>query len=97
MFCETNLFLNDWFGVKSGLKQCCSLSPVLFNLYINDLALKINALGKGIKLDDYSVFILLYADDVVLLPENETDLQSMLNVLVDWCNTNKQIILCLQS
>ena len=81
--------LTNWFGVKSGLKQGCSLSPVLFNLYINDLVLKINALGKGIKIDDESVSILLYADDVVLLAENETDLKSMLNVLDDWCNTNK--------
>ena len=40
---KLNGFLTDWFGVKSGLKQGCSLSPVLFNLYINDLALKINA------------------------------------------------------
>ena len=32
---------------------------------------------------------MLYADDVVLLAEIETDLQSMLNVLGNWCNTNK--------
>ena len=75
MLCTLKLngFLTDWFDVKSGFKQGCSLSPVLSNLYINDLALKINALGKGIKIDDESVSILLYADDVVLLAENETD------------------------
>ena len=89
---KLNGFLTDWFGVKSGLKRGCSLSPVLFNLYINDLALKINALGKGIKIDDESISILLYADDVVLLAENETDLQCMLNVLGNWCNTNKLFI-----
>ena len=89
---KLNGFLTDWFGVKSGLKQGCSLSQVLFNWYINDLALKINALGKGIKIDDESISILLYADDVVLLAENETDLQCMLNVLSNWCNTNKLFI-----
>ena len=56
------------------MKRGCSLSPVLSNLYINDLALNINALNKGIKIDDESISILLYADDVVLLAENETDL-----------------------
>ena len=86
---KLNGFLTDWFHVKSGLKQGCPLSPVLFNLYINDLALKLNALGKGVKLDDEIVSILLYADDVVLLAENEADLQAMLNALGDWCYTNK--------
>ena len=65
---------------------------MLFDLYINDLAIKINVLGKGIKIDDESISILLYADNVVLLAENETDLQCMLNVLGNWCNANKLFI-----
>jgi len=28
----------------------------------------------------------LFADDIVLLAENETNLQSMLNILSNWCN-----------
>ena len=57
MLCSVKLnrFLTDWFGFKSGLKQGSSLSSELFNMYINDLALKINALGKSIKIDDESV------------------------------------------
>lgn len=43
--------------------------------------LKINALGKGVKLDEHVVPILLYADDVVLIAESETDLQEMLDSL----------------
>ena len=31
---------------------------------------------------------MLYADDIVLLAETETDLQLMLNLLSDWCCTN---------
>jgi hypothetical protein len=31
---------------------------------------------------------LLYADDVVLLAENEKDLQKMLDVLNCWCENN---------
>lgn len=60
-------FTTDWLSVYCGLKQGCSLSPQLFNVYINDLALKIDALGKGIKIDEETVSILLYADDVVLI------------------------------
>ena len=61
---------------------------MLFNIYINDLVLKINALGESIKIDDELVSTLLYDDDVVLLAENETDLPAMLNVLGDWCKNN---------
>ena len=43
---------------------------------------------KGIKIDDESVSILLNSEDVLLLAENQTDLQCMLNVLGNWCNTN---------
>ena len=52
-----------------------------FNLYINDLAFKVNALGKGVKIDDIVVSILLYTDDVVLIAESEADLQAMLDTL----------------
>ena len=78
----------DWFNVNCGLKQGCSLSPILFNLYINDLALKIDALGQGVKIDDDTVSVLLYADDVVLIAETEANLQSMLDILGSWCKNN---------
>ena len=83
-----NGFTTDWFSVHCGLKQGCSLSPLLFNVYINDLALKIDALGKGIKIDEETVSILLYADDVVLIAESEADLQSMLDILGIWYKSN---------
>ena len=43
--------LTEWFNVNCGLKQGCSLSRVLFNLYINDLIAKINSLDHGIDID----------------------------------------------
>lgn len=85
---KLNGFTTDWFSVNCGLKQGCSLSPILFNLYVNDLALQIDALGKGINVDQERISILLYADDVVLIAQSEADLQVMLDVLGGWCKTN---------
>ena len=52
----------------------CCLSPLLFNLFINDLALRIKALGKGVLIDEDLVCILMYTDDIVLISDNAEDL-----------------------
>ena len=46
-----NGLYTEWFDVKCGLKQGCSLSSVLFNLYINDLIQGITDLNIGIEID----------------------------------------------
>ena len=90
---KVNGILSDWFDVKLGLRQGCILSPILFNCFINDIAVKIKALGLGIDIEnDEKLSILLYADDIVLLASNEQDLQQMLNCISDWCNTNNMLI-----
>ena len=81
------------FEVTCGLKQGCSLSPMLFNLCINDLALKIDAVGKGMELEDtIFVLFLLYADDIVHIAESGVDLQAMLDTLGAWCKNNLILI-----
>jgi hypothetical protein len=42
----------------------------------------------GIELDGGKVCILLYADDVVVLANNENQIQIMLNALSMWCTEN---------
>ena len=82
----------DFFSCPIGVKQGDSLSPTLFAAFINDLATEIRESGIGITiatlseaLPDMLVNILLYADDIVLLAENEQDLQGLLNVTERWC------------
>ena len=45
---RVNGYESDWFDVTCGLKQGCLLSPMLFSLYINDLAKEINFLNKDV-------------------------------------------------
>ena len=68
------------------MKQGDPLSPTLFSLYINDLAKTLKENGPSLKLGDLCINILLYADDMVLIAENEEDLQVLLDIMCQWCS-----------
>jgi len=75
---------SDAFFCPRGLKQGEVCSPVLFSLLINELTKEINANGKhGIQLspDIIQILIMLFADDVALLSDSITGLQTQLNIL----------------
>ena len=75
-----------WFQGKLGVRQGDPLSPSLFSLYINDLALELENMNLGVEIGDEIVNILLYADDLVIFAENEIGLQLMLNKCTEWCH-----------
>jgi hypothetical protein len=61
-------------------------------LFINDLVEKVKLLDVGIDIGgDDKLCIMLYADDIVLIAESETDLQLLLDVLGSWSDTNKHV------
>ena len=67
-----------------GLKQGEICSPVLLSLFVNELANEIMQRGRhGIQLipDLIGSFILLFADDVILVFDTVCDLQNQLNIL----------------
>ena len=55
----------DWFNVSTGLKQGCLLSPLLFNVFINNLVHATKSFNVGVDIDGEKVRIFLYADDLV--------------------------------
>ena len=62
----------NWFRVTNGFKQGCMLSPLVFNMFINNLVETIEGLGIGVDTGQEKVSILMYADDLVLLAETKT-------------------------
>ena len=64
-------------------------SPVLFSLFINELARETVQRGRhGIQLipDRIEIFILLFADDVILMFDSVCGLQNQLNILYATAN-----------
>ena len=74
----------DWFNQMAGVRQGDTLAPTLFALYINDLAMEINTLSKGVPIEGECVNMLMYADNVVLISESKEGLQKMLDTLNAW-------------
>ena len=80
-----NSVCTDFFNVSSGVKQGCLLSPVLFNLFVNDLIYDMRNSGSGVAIDNVKVAVLGYADDLVCLSDTAEGLQNMLDILYAWC------------
>lgn len=78
----------DFFPQGRGVKQGCNLSPTLFNIYINELALLLEqSTAPGLTLTDTEIKCLFYADDLVILSPTREGLQQSLDILHQYCQT----------
>ena len=67
--------MTNTFNIEVGVRQGCVLSPLLFSIFINNLAKKLKQSNIGIKIGNVKIASLFYADDIVLIAENEEDLK----------------------
>ena len=74
----TTLFL-----VINGVKQGGILSPMLFNVYMDDLSIKLNQSGIGGVIGGHLINHLCYADDLCLISISSAGMQKLL----DMCST----------
>ena len=73
-----NSLTSDTFSTKNGVKQSGVLSPILLNLYLNELIELLSEQGLGCHLHGEFVCAFVYADDITLLAPTCTALNSML-------------------
>ena len=78
----------EFFNYQKGVQQGCILSPMLFNLYLNEIPFLLDrentdsiTLPNGSKLN-----CLLYADDLVLVSHSAKGLQKAPSILAKYCN-----------
>ena len=73
--------ITEFFDYTEGVRQRCPLSPLLFNLYVNDISDVIDQLTNShIQLyDNKCLNVLMYADDLILIAESEKELQLKLD------------------
>ena len=79
-------YLSEPFSCHLGVRQGECLSPFLFAVYVNDIENELIAKGtKGTDIDVFKIFLLLYADDIVIFAETPENLQPSLDIIYDYC------------
>ena len=75
------------FSVEQGVAQGCSLSPILFSVFINDLLKDVEQAELGIQLSSGKrVGGMLFADDFVGVSDSRESLQKLIDVVHGYCN-----------
>ena len=92
------------FCVSNGVKQGGIISPVLFNVYMDDLSCALNRSNIGGRIGGEIVNHLSYADDLCLICLSSAGMQKLLNVCSNYAtehslsyNANKSYSLCFKA
>ena len=72
--CDTEL--TNYFNCMNGVRQGCAVSPILFCFFLNDLKDFVTVDSHGIDLNMCRLFLLLFADDLVMFADSKVELHT---------------------
>ena len=75
--------ITDSIDLEEGLRQGCTLSPVLFSIYISSIGRALERSNMGVIVGEYRIPALFFADDMVIIAENSYQLKSMLKIVAE--------------
>lgn len=68
--------------VRKGVRQGCSISPLIFNLYVEEAINKVKDKGDwGINVQGRKIKMLRFADDIAIIASNKSELEEALKEL----------------
>ena len=76
--------------LSRGVKQGCSLSPMLFALYISDMGFDLSNCGEGFDLQGVKICSLFFADDIVLFSPTAKGLKFLIKIVKKHCDLLKK-------
>src|SRR3954463_9915947 len=71
-------------SVELGLKQGCTLSPLLFLIFVEGLSQKLRKCSVGLETGHVLINHLLFADDLALCAGSRQELQKLLDIVYDY-------------
>ena len=83
--CEANGVTTNPVFLGRGLRQGCSLSPMLFALYVSDMSKDLHSSNLGVQLHKVCVSSLFFADDILLVARDADGLRTLLGIVQRHC------------
>jgi len=84
---EVNNILTEKIPLLSGIRQGCPLSCLLFIIHINPIIQKIQKKYKGAIIENTSVPIIAFVDDIIILSHNLEEFQAIIKDIFECLKT----------